>query len=128
MGLIRKGYGENILRDSADLQSVDGSTIFISVNFKQNAANIVYLLYSSDDVNCNTMATSANVSSTCTGLVGPTSVRIIPVGTNVRFRVDTYDPTVSNVTCYVSDLSAGIYLVKIKDLKNSIVTDKIIIN
>ena len=63
------------------------------------------------------MAMSANASLTCTGLVGPISVRTIPVGTNVRFRVDTYDPTVSNVTCYVCDLSAGIYLVKIQDQK-----------
>lgn len=84
----------------------DGQAIKVSVNYKLDFQGIIYVQYTTDDITwVNIVVTSTSVS-TCTLLLGTIAENVVQAGTNVRFRISTYNPSILNVTYVIDDFQA----------------------
>lgn len=84
----------------------DGQAITLSCNYKMNAPGIVYIQYSTDSVNWVNVAVTSATATTCSILSGVIAADVVPAGSNVRFKILTYNPTILNVTYFFDDFQA----------------------
>lgn len=84
----------------------DGQAITLSCNYKMNAPGIVYIQYSTDSVNWVNVAVTSATATTCSILSGVIAANVVPAGSNVRFKILTYNPTILNVTYFFDDFQA----------------------
>lgn len=84
----------------------DGQAISVSVKYKKFFDGIIYLQYSIDDINWVNIAVTNTGVNSCTLLSGTIVANVIAAGTNVRFRISTYNPGFITETYTIDDFQA----------------------
>ena len=84
----------------------DGQAISVSVKYKKFYDGIIYLQYSVDDINWVNIAVTSTGVNSCTLLSGTIAANFIAAGTNVRFRISTYNSGFITETYVIDDFEA----------------------